>query len=201
MPPSSLVHYLVYSSRETHPMTDVDLSALLDESRKRNETSKVTGMLLYKDGKFLQILEGNEAIVESLYERIRGDSRHKDGQVLLTGDVSKRQFPDWSMGFTNLSNWTEQDIPGFSSFLSDGFDVESMRKQPQRVYRLLLQFRKASAKDSAVLSAVVIRRSSFRSHRSHKRSRVPAQATHHMLSPRPESALAIIPPWIDIAQR
>jgi Sensors of blue-light using FAD len=142
MKPSSLIHYLVYTSRETHPMTDKDLSALLEESRRCNETSKVTGMLLYKDGKFLQALEGDEAIVESLYQRIRGDARHKDGQVLLTGEVSKRQFPDWSMGFTNLSNWTEKDLPGFSSFLSDGFDAENMRKQPQRVYRLLLQFRK-----------------------------------------------------------
>ena len=148
MPPSSLIHYLVYSSTATHPMTDEDLSALLDQSRGRNEISEITGMLLDKSGKFLQVLEGKEEIVEPLYDKIRIDPRHTDQQVLLTGEAAKRQFPKWSMGFANLSNWTEQDLPGFSSFLSDGFNVEAMRSQPQRAYRLLLQFRKSPTRSA-----------------------------------------------------
>ena len=136
-----MIYYLVYNSIATRPMTDDDLTAILEGARKFNAMSKVTGMLLYKSGRFLQVLEGDEDVVGALYEKIRRDSRHDDAQVLVTGQQSIRQFPNWSMGFTNLSNLAEQDIPGFSPFLSDGFNVEEMRRQPQRAYRLLLKFR------------------------------------------------------------
>jgi hypothetical protein len=122
-------------------MTDDDLTAILDSCRRFNKTSEVTGMLLYKGGKFLQVLEGDETVVEALYQKIVRDSRHRAAEVLLVGQRPVRQFPDWSMGFANLSGFTEQDLPGFTSFLSDGFNVDELRRQPHQTNRLLLRFR------------------------------------------------------------
>lgn len=130
-------------------MTDQELTDLLEQARADNTISQVTGMLLYRAGKFLQVLEGDEAVVEALYKKIEPDSRHYDLQVLLTGQRAKRQFPDWSMGFANLSGLAGHDPHGFSSFFRDGFDVEAMRLHPQRAYRLLLRFREDSATDES----------------------------------------------------
>ncbi|HWF37906.1 MAG TPA: BLUF domain-containing protein [Candidatus Acidoferrales bacterium] len=57
-------------------------------------SSTVTGMLLYKDGCFMQVLEGNEEAVIDLAEKIQRDPRHKNMMTLYQGDSPERQFAD-----------------------------------------------------------------------------------------------------------
>ncbi len=62
--------FLVCVSSATRPFSGEDLRALLETCRKNNAGSGVTGMLLYRDGKFMQVLEGDEGTVRALYEGI-----------------------------------------------------------------------------------------------------------------------------------
>ncbi len=62
--------FLVYVSSATRPFSGEDLRALLATCRKNNAELGVTGMLLYKDGNFMQVLEGDEEAVRGLYEKI-----------------------------------------------------------------------------------------------------------------------------------
>ena len=71
-----MVYYLVYISSATWLMSDEELAALLMECRTNNERLQVTGMLLYKEGNFIQVLEGEQETVEQLYIKIRADVRH-----------------------------------------------------------------------------------------------------------------------------
>jgi hypothetical protein len=52
-------------------MSDDNLKDLLKKSRLKNERKNVTGMLLYLDPFFIQILEGEEAIVNESFNIIR----------------------------------------------------------------------------------------------------------------------------------
>ena len=47
---------------------------MLTEARERNQQLGVTGLLLYKDGDFIQLLEGDKATVKALFQ----DSIRKD---------------------------------------------------------------------------------------------------------------------------
>ena len=67
---------LVYTSLANQKMSDDNLKDLLKKSRLKNETLNITGMLLYLDPFFIQILEGEEAIVNETYNIIKQDSRH-----------------------------------------------------------------------------------------------------------------------------
>jgi hypothetical protein len=58
-------------------MSDDNLKDLVKKSRLTNETLKITGMLLYLDPFFIQILEGEAAIVNELFNIIKQDSRHQ----------------------------------------------------------------------------------------------------------------------------
>jgi len=75
-------------------------------------------MLLYKDGNFMQAIEGDEDVVRALHARIALDPRHRGLITLLEGSVPERQFPDWSMGFQNLDAGDAQSVPGYSQFLN-----------------------------------------------------------------------------------
>ena len=74
-------------------------SILLEHARRNNEKAGVTGMLLYKDGNFMQVLEGEERVVQALSAKIGRDPRHEKMVTLLEGPLAEREFSDWSMGF------------------------------------------------------------------------------------------------------
>jgi hypothetical protein len=100
---------LGYVSAATRPMHRDDLIELLREARELNARDGVTGLLLYQDGHFLQVLEGAEATVRDTFERIAHDGRHKDIQILFEDETDEAHYPDWSMGFQALdgSEWLE----------------------------------------------------------------------------------------------
>ena len=64
------MYHLVYTSHATHPLTPEDLIELLRESRENNKAHHITGMLLYLNGKFIQILEGMKGDVIKVYANI-----------------------------------------------------------------------------------------------------------------------------------
>jgi hypothetical protein len=74
---------VTYLSRESKPLTSKALVDLLEQCKHNNPSLGVTGMLLYANGTFLQMLEGETNTVETLLEKIARDRRHRDFQVML----------------------------------------------------------------------------------------------------------------------
>jgi hypothetical protein len=135
------MYHLVYASSATTLMSEQDLIDVLAQAREKNERLGITGILLYRGGNFLQVLEGPEESVKSVYDSIRNDRRHA-GLILLTeGEIEEREFPHWTMGFQNVSKLTEQDIPGISDFLNEPFSPESFNENPTRVQMILQTFK------------------------------------------------------------
>ena len=115
---------LVYVSHEVRPLTTADLDALLEESRRNNARLEVTGMLLYHDGDFMQVLEGEEEAVREIYRRIVADPRHSGILVLDDTPVPDREFAGWWMGFRRVERG---EIPqGFTDFFNRDLDPETM---------------------------------------------------------------------------
>lgn len=131
---------LLYVSSATHPFSASDLATLLQRARERNTSADITGMLLYKDGNFMQLLEGDEQAVNELYRRIATDPRHGGAITLLKGLVTERSFADWSMGFRDLTAGSA-DIPGYSSFMNTALTSDEFVSQPSAARKLLLMFR------------------------------------------------------------
>jgi hypothetical protein len=132
---------ITYVSSAVRLFNRAELVELLESSQKANAENGITGMLLYRGGNIIQVIEGEEAIVTRLYENIKADPRHKDVTLLSKDPLSTRQFPDWSMGFVNIDKMTAQELSGFSMFLEDDFTPEYFIERPTRAYILLLSFR------------------------------------------------------------
>lgn len=90
---------LVYMSSVVTVMTPKELGLIFDVSRERNAKNDITGVLIYSDGSFLQVLEGPVSNVDDIFKSIKADSRNKD-VVLMNEEVGlKREFKAWSMCF------------------------------------------------------------------------------------------------------
>ena len=137
--------HLVYTSRAVVPFTADDLHDLLTRSRRNNHAAGLTGMLLYKQRHFLQVLEGEDSVVDGLYERIVADPRHTQAVVLLRETLAERQFAEWSMGFRDLDAPESASLPGYTNFLNQPLTPESFAGDLHRSLWLLLVFRQNAA--------------------------------------------------------
>lgn len=110
---------IVYSSVAARPFDDAELTALLRQSRAANDTNDITGMLLHRNGYFLQLLEGPDTAVRDKMRTIKGDPRHHDVRMLIEEHITERAFPDWSMGFPSEADLDPADVPGYRTRFDD----------------------------------------------------------------------------------
>ncbi len=122
-------------------MRDQDLADLLVQARANNERKGITGMLLYKDGRFIQLLEGHEEQVQDSFERIRRDDRHTAVELLWLRYAQYRDFPDWTMGFVNADELDPSTLKGFSSFLERDLRYEKFIQNSTEVHEMLQAFK------------------------------------------------------------
>jgi hypothetical protein len=94
---------LIYASRAAGAVNAEVLMPIMKASRAKNAAAGITGVLVYSDGVFLQLLEGGRNAVSALYNRIACDTRHRDVVLLAYDEVDERRFAGWSMGQANLS--------------------------------------------------------------------------------------------------
>jgi uncharacterized Fe-S cluster-containing MiaB family protein len=79
------------------------IDAILSKANAYNPTRGLTGVLLFRAGIFLQLLEGPEAEVRTLFERIKKDPRNQNITEILAQPTQSRIFDQWSMGFREVS--------------------------------------------------------------------------------------------------
>ena len=92
------VYQVLYRSRAVRPFSEAQLHDMLVRARAYNVRHQLTGLLLYSDGRFVQVLEGPEEVVRALYARIQQDPRHTQVVTVSEGPGPGRRFADWNMG-------------------------------------------------------------------------------------------------------
>jgi hypothetical protein len=132
--------HLVYSSTATHHFSEEELADLLAESRRWNIQDDITGLLLYHNASFVQILEGPEANVRRMFSRIVLDPRHRHIVTVIEETIEHREFADWTMAFRVITD--ANSLPeGYSEFLNTPFSGWEFTKNPGRCQKLLLAFK------------------------------------------------------------
>jgi hypothetical protein len=111
---------ITYASAETEPFSAAALADLLGKARENNRILDVSGMLLYHSGSFLQVLEGEESVVDALFQKIAKDPRHTRMMTIKRASISRRAFAEWSMGFVVPTAAIVKKLEGFDRFLQSG---------------------------------------------------------------------------------
>jgi hypothetical protein len=127
-----MLQSLVYMSSAVEQFDDDDLEAVLAYSRERNTADGLSGMLVHRAGRFMQLLEGPYDAVMATYSRILADERHGDVSLLVEETIHTRRFPEWSMAYDRSEENGTPD--GFSGFLSQG-DHSADHSRPRELLR------------------------------------------------------------------
>lgn len=97
------LYRIIYMSRNemlgTAEEIEQSVAGILETSRLNNRKVDVSGVLMFNNGGFVQVLEGPLENVTKTFERIQCDTRHGEVVVLEAGEVAERSFSDWAMGY------------------------------------------------------------------------------------------------------
>ncbi len=136
---ANLVH-LIYCSTATRSFSNADLLGLLRVARERNRELGVTGMLLYENGGFFQVIEGEAATIDELYAMIESDPRHHRLIKIIHEPVARRAFADWTMGFSRISADEVREVSGVNDFFTAGDSL--LEVDAGRAKKILAAFRR-----------------------------------------------------------
>ena len=121
--PKDLVE-LSYLSEAVSDMSFLGLMGLLETARALNQKSGITGILLYDNQQFGQVIEGERANVMKAWRRIQDDRRHHRVELLEIREITERNFPDWLLRFYGGETLT-RDYPALAEMVG-GMDKHSL---------------------------------------------------------------------------
>ena len=137
-----MTYQIIYSSQSTIPMQSDDLEVLLEQARRSNGIQHITGALIYSDGNFLQILEGERASVQALMARIVKDVRHAHVIVLREGEIPSARFDGWKMAYVSatpeqVSRWAGLAATGTHGVTDDTDGLQRTARFVQDILALI----------------------------------------------------------------
>jgi hypothetical protein len=140
---------LVYASRATDLFSPSQLSELIRSSAERNAFRDISGALLYCDGFFVQMLEGEEWVVRDCYEKIAGDPRHRDVLELVCLPITKRSFGGWAMSLLHQESTDPADVRRIRKVVSRIDQASIAQKMGLPAQQMLAELKAAIEKQSA----------------------------------------------------
>jgi hypothetical protein len=123
-----MLRQVVYISSATQQFSPEALEELLARARANNERSGITGILLYHDLSFLQIIEGTRDDVDRLMARIRRDPRHASLRIVQDESISERDFKSWAMA-CRLASADEARVMAYPPMKLDRGFISSLVSQ------------------------------------------------------------------------
>ena len=144
--------HLIYMSKAIKNIKPSDINAILNTSVNFNSENNICEMLIYKNGYFMQVLEGGEEVVWELYGRIEQDKRHTEVELMWFEDTEEKIFNDWSMGVCDPEVASKESLALNEFFIVSAFyerlpDFESF---PAVLINAFASLKKNSSDNSSV---------------------------------------------------
>ena len=107
---------ICYTSLHAKEIPAYQIEMLFHQVRTFNELNEIKGVLFSGFDRFFQIIEGPESLIDSLYESIKKDSRHKDISQILNTKINSYSFKDFGTGYNTIKSL--DSMLGLQNYLS-----------------------------------------------------------------------------------
>ncbi|GAB5399160.1 MAG: hypothetical protein Aureis2KO_07450 [Aureisphaera sp.] len=122
---------IVYVSRAVSTISENDLQTLFKSTELNNSDLEITGILLYSEQTFLQVLEGEYPIISSLYETIAEDPRHEHLVKLVDTEKGNRIFEKYKTGFSIITE--KDDITNLKLLIQQALDKKEHKEVAEKL--------------------------------------------------------------------
>ena len=104
-----MIYSIIYTSKATANFSLEEIHKMLLDAKNYNKSKKITGCILYHKNQFIQLIEGEDLLVQSLYASIQEDKRHVEIKTLIRTASEQTLWNDWSMAFYDFSEEGDQE--------------------------------------------------------------------------------------------
>ena len=130
---------LIYTSIATaEVVSNETLRDLSGKAAAANAEHKITGLLILSGNRFLQVLEGPQRMINTLYRNIIRDARHHDVELITYEPISSRYFDDWTMRLVDLYDLPRQPRDYLAAKYRHKDGIIQIPDRLHEVYALLL---------------------------------------------------------------
>lgn len=124
------MHTIIYISdlNTSSGQPDPKLTSICQTSAKNNKVKGITGVLLFHNNHFLQVLEGDEDILNDTLKKISSDTRHKNIDIIFNELTEKRSYPNWQMQLfdcSDLSKFSSDTLKKIKKVYSHNFQLNA----------------------------------------------------------------------------
>jgi len=127
------MYSLIYKSIGKPEFDSAAIFKMLLKAKRFNADNDISGCIIFYKGIFIQLLEGQKAKVEALYDNIKADDRHRDITTLIKTPADKRLWEDWSMAFYDLSG-SDKSVTQKRALLEIYFDTANTESGSNEVF-------------------------------------------------------------------
>lgn len=137
-----MLSQLVYVSKRKSICTAEEIQDILAACERNNPSLGITGVLLYSDDQFIQLVEGEPDTLKGLYDKIKEDDRHENCTMISYAPASDRSFPNWHMGSKKLGEDTVNFNTQIKSDEKELFEniLAGKEENSERVRKLVEKF-------------------------------------------------------------
>ena len=121
-------HAICYVSNSNKDLKHGEAVELLSFCQTKNEKLGIKGILLYSEGNFFQILEGEKKVVLTLFDKIRKDPRHYGVIQVIGRDIKQGSFDGYKADIVKDELQYGQEVP--EEYLEALHGIPSKVKEP-----------------------------------------------------------------------
>ncbi len=132
---------LAYVSTSVQYISPEDLSVLVEQFDRWNVENDITGMLVYKDETFLQVIEGTVDAINHLFDKILLDPRHINVYTIYISEIKEREFGNWGMTYLVPQIDELLSIEDACDYIQNGKVDRRLFENDLRSHDLLIHFK------------------------------------------------------------
>ncbi|GAA4108762.1 hypothetical protein GCM10022393_05070 [Aquimarina addita] len=96
-----------YVSTVAPLLKNSEMKELFEFVKRTNSSLGITGILMYSDGNFFQVLEGEKEQLQNLFKKIQSDSRHYNVIKFFDRKITSCLFTQYQSSFSVISKKNE----------------------------------------------------------------------------------------------
>lgn len=103
-------HAICYISSATLDFSDPEILELLEDWKEKNSRLDIKGILLYSQGHFFQVLEGEKRAVLKIFHSIQEDTRHSEIIQVMGKDIARGSLDGYIIDHLKQTTFSRPDL-------------------------------------------------------------------------------------------
>ena len=93
---------ICYVSQVSPNLSEHKVLELIENSETSNNQNDITGVLLYSDGNFFQVIEGKKELIQNLFDKIKADERHENIIIIFERPIIRAAYDGFISDFLTV---------------------------------------------------------------------------------------------------